>query len=217
MAEKLLVKKFLYEHRFGVFLTSLMALISVDLLFPREIQKQVIQFMVIQNIIISTVLFIKKSKKEKSIITVLIVISIINLISTVVFPDFNIDYWTYLVGLVYFVFVSIHLLSDIYKLKKLTREAVFGVFAGFILMAIISGFLFLIVESIVPNSFSGINDKNDLESYMYFSFITLMTIGYGDITPLTDIARKLVITVALIGHFYTVFVAAIVVGKMFSK
>jgi len=59
------------------------------------------------------------------------------------------------------------------------------------------------------------------ESYsdglMYFSFVTLLTIGYGDIIPITQIAQKATIFVGLIGQFYLVILTAITVGKYLNQ
>ena len=53
----------------------------------------------------------------------------------------------------------------------------------------------------------------ELDSIMYYSYITLMTIGYGDIVPATPLAQKATILTGLMGQFYLVIVTAIVVGK----
>ena len=52
---------------------------------------------------------------------------------------------------------------------------------------------------------------------MYFAYITLMTIGYGDILPITDLAQKASMFIGLIGQFYLVILTAIVVGKYINQ
>jgi len=47
----------------------------------------------------------------------------------------------------------------------------------------------------------------------YFSFVTILSIGYGDILPLTLVAKRAVMLVGLISYFYTAFVSGIVIGK----
>jgi voltage-gated potassium channel Kch len=52
---------------------------------------------------------------------------------------------------------------------------------------------------------------------MYFSFTTLLTIGYGDILPITQVAQKAAIFVGLTGQFYLVILTAITVGKYLNQ
>ena len=50
-------------------------------------------------------------------------------------------------------------------------------------------------------------------SIIYYSYITLVTIGYGEIIPVTPIAQKSAILIGLLGQIYVVIVTALVVGK----
>lgn len=55
-----------------------------------------------------------------------------------------------------------------------------------------------------------------LTNLNYFSFTTLLTIGYGDILPVSLVAKRAVMLVGLAGHFYTVFTTSIIIGKYLS-
>ncbi len=73
-----------------------------------------------------------------------------------------------------------------------------------------------------PNSFEGLysatfNAGEFTERIMYFSYITLLTIGYGDILPITPLAQKAVVLIGLAGQFYLVIITAIVVGKYINQ
>jgi hypothetical protein len=50
--------------------------------------------------------------------------------------------------------------------------------------------------------------------YLYFSFITLTTTGYGDLTAAADVGRMLAVTEALLGQLYLVSVVALVIGNV---
>jgi hypothetical protein len=77
--------------------------------------------------------------------------------------------------------------------------------------------VFFSIELAAPNSFSGMveggNISDKINSLIYYSYITLMTIGYGDITPISDVAQKATMFFAMIGQFYMVIVTAVVVEK----
>ena len=55
------------------------------------------------------------------------------------------------------------------------------------------------------------------ERLMYFSYITMLTIGYGDILPTNLLAQKAAVLIGLIGQFYLVIITAIIVGKYINQ
>jgi voltage-gated potassium channel Kch len=51
----------------------------------------------------------------------------------------------------------------------------------------------------------------------YFSLVTLATVGYGDITPATELARSLAVVEAIVGQFYIAVLIADLIGKKLSQ
>lgn len=95
-------------------------------------------------------------------------------------------------------------------------ETISAVFAGFILLGVVSSIIFMSIDSAFIGAFSGVETR-DFPDFLYFSFITLLTIGYGDISPTLEVSKKTVVLVGLLGHFYTVFVTAIIIGKYLGE
>ena len=78
------------------------------------------------------------------------------------------------------------------------------------------------IEMVHPDSFTGLSAMNSAsntlrESIMYFSYITLLTIGYGDILPVTYLAQKATMLIGLMGQFYLAIMTAIIVGKFINQ
>jgi hypothetical protein len=74
-------------------------------------------------------------------------------------------------------------------------------------------FLYSAVESAVPGSFSAVEfDPSMLMAFVYFSFVTMTTLGYGDITATTEISQALVIIETLMGQLYL----AILIARLVS-
>jgi hypothetical protein len=118
----------------------------------------------------------------------------------------------------YFLLISFKVYRDIYRAKDVNAEIISAVFCGFIILGLISSLFFFIIESNIPDSFSNLGDGLEkMQNLQYFSFITLMTIGYGDIVPLTMLAKKTVLLTGLLGTFYTVFVMGIIIGKFLKN
>ena len=59
--------------------------------------------------------------------------------------------------------------------------------------------------------------ESDFLTWVYFSFTTLTTLGYGDVAPRSDVARMLAILEALIGQIYLVVIVARLVGSYMRR
>ena len=128
-----------------------------------------------------------------------------------------------IVYLIFYITVTITLIKQIWDSKIVDKSVFLGLMSGYLSLGLIAFFMFLAIESSFPNSFDGLSNsiingasfKN--ESLLYYSFITLLTIGYGEITPLTAMAQKASILTGLMGQFYLVIVTAVVIGKYISN
>ncbi|MEW5009224.1 MAG: potassium channel family protein [Cycloclasticus sp.] len=85
----------------------------------------------------------------------------------------------------------------------------------YFLLGIIWALFYLYTDQLTDNTFTGLTaeEPGKLWSYIYFSFITLSTLGFGDITPVNEFARALVYIEAISGQFYlTILVASLIGG-----
>lgn len=92
---------------------------------------------------------------------------------------------------------------------------VVGSVAAFLLLGLIWALLYLITLEFWPMGIRGIEYKNwndNLGAAIYFSFITMTSTGYGDITPLLPVTRTLAYLQAITGTFYMAVVVASMVG-----
>jgi voltage-gated potassium channel len=125
--------------------------------------------------------------------------------------------WQGIIYLIYFFLVAKEVYKEVLYAKTVTRELLAAVLCGFVLLCLFGTFLYYQIDIKLPNSFSNLGEKRGVLSNLnYFSFTTLLTIGYGDITPLSMVAKRAVMLMGLMGHFYTVFVTSIIIGKYLS-
>ena len=90
--------------------------------------------------------------------------------------------------------------------------------SGLLLIGYSGFFLFLLLESFQPGSFRGPDPGGvSLQDLFYFSYISLMTIGYGDITPVSWAARNATVLVSLSANIYSLVVIASIVGRTFAS
>jgi hypothetical protein len=88
-----------------------------------------------------------------------------------------------------------------------TATRVTGAVAVYLLFGLTWTYLYSLIDHLLPGAFalpasSGITETNRQESFTYFSFITLTTLGYGDITPVHPLARLCAVIQALFGQLY---------------
>lgn len=122
-------------------------------------------------------------------------------------------------------FVVATILWDIFGQRTVTTDGVFGAFCGYLLTALAFGHIDCVIESSAPGSFQGssefalrvANPEHQFFLLSYFSLVTLTTVGYGDITPVSDAARSVAAVEAVTGQFYVAVVVADLIGKRVSQ
>lgn len=101
------------------------------------------------------------------------------------------------------------ILSQIISHDKVTIQTVMGGLAAYALIGFVSAAVFQGIDLITGLTF--LNGAVQPGDYTYFSFVTLTTVGYGDITAATELAKRLVVVEAFVGQvFIIVFVARLV-------
>ncbi|MGH8385394.1 MAG: potassium channel family protein [Pseudomonas sp.] len=105
-----------------------------------------------------------------------------------------------------------------YILKRgpITADKLHGALAGYIMLAIVWSFVYAMVEIVAAGSFGpgqlDFREPGTFFKLIYFSFTTLTTTGYGDVLPLTNHARSLVMIEEFSGVFYVSVVIARLAG-----
>ena len=209
----------LFRYRFPIFFSSLLSILFLGMFIPASIfDTYVSPVLFVLNISTGLILVSYNQRLIKIVIAILLLVCLMYL------GEFVLNRKELIVDLVkiscFFVFytiISVDLIKQVLKAQLVGINEIFGLVSGYICLGLLGVFLCLTVEYIHPNSFSGIDQNLSLsENLLYFSYITLMTIGYGDITPLTELARKASILIGLAGQIYMVVITAIIVGKYIS-
>ncbi|MFN6087547.1 MAG: potassium channel family protein [Cyclobacteriaceae bacterium] len=115
---------------------------------------------------------------------------------------------------VYLIIILIVIVVTIFDGNRMTPNKIIGGVAAYLLLAQMWTALYMAVDLIDPNSFllGGKPIAEDAMAHLsYFSFITLSTTGYGDVTAIGPLARTLVIFETLIGQLFpAIFIAKLV-------
>ncbi len=117
------------------------------------------------------------------------------------------------------------ILRACYREATVSADSVYGAFCGYLLVGLAFGHLYCLIETVAPGSFLG---KEAMAMplqhpdrfhflFTYFSFATLTTVGFGDITPAREMARGLAVVEAVLGQFYIAVLVAELIGKRVSQ
>ena len=116
----------------------------------------------------------------------------------------------------FYTFVVLNLLRYILSSKSVNSSVISAAVSSYFLIGICWGFLYSLIETLAPNSFIFSNDLIQSHylwpDFIYYSFVTLTTVGFGDIMPHSHLARSLTILEAICGAFFM----AILVAKLVS-
>ena len=103
---------------------------------------------------------------------------------------------------------------------EITINSVVGSICIYLLLGMIWALLYALISQYMPEAFSGIDQadwKQALPDFVYFSFVVLTTLGFGDLLPVSPIARFLVSMEAIFGVFYMAIVVSSLVGARLAS
>jgi len=110
---------------------------------------------------------------------------------------------------VFFAFVAVIILESLIKETEVTTDVIMAAVCVYLLLALFWSFAFSVLEYFQPGSFQ-ISERTGkaFQDFSYFSFVTLTTLGYGDIVPLTAPAKTLASVEAVMGQIYIAVLVA---------
>jgi hypothetical protein len=120
-------------------------------------------------------------------------------------------------GLLLVAFVVVNLLGFVLRAPSVNAEVLCASISAYLMLGLIWTMAYWLVDQLTPggafsfNTNAGRQSMNGFNAF-YFSFITLSTVGYGDITPLSRIARWLAALEAMTGLLYV----AVLIARLVS-
>ena len=118
----------------------------------------------------------------------------------------------------FFGLLMFHVFFRLFRAEYVTMNLIYAAVAGYILIGLIGGMGFRVINHFYEHSFvfsSGLDAK--IDDLTYFSFVTLSSLGYGDIPPVSAPGKSLAILISICGQMYTVVAIGIIIGKYILK
>jgi len=112
-----------------------------------------------------------------------------------------------------FVLLAGIVAAKVFESGAVTMNRVMGAVVLYLLLGLCWALVYDLVIGADATAFNGVtSERGRLDRWVYYSFVTLTTVGFGDITPVSPVARSLTILEALVGQLYP----AILLGRLVS-
>lgn len=129
------------------------------------------------------------------------------------------------IGALFFVAVTGKIVHSLFASQELSLDSIFGAICGYLLLGVAWALIYAMIhhansqsfrfdEAIAPQMEHAEFSRN---VFIYYSFVTLTTVGYGDVTPLSIPARTLSWVEAVTGQLYLAVLIAGLIGALVAK
>ncbi len=214
------IKTNVYAVRFELFFASLMLILFGSLVIPDfYFEKYLMPILLLLNIG-GGVLLVAHKKTILQFFRVLFVAALVLYVVThfmVLSFHLGLELSKLALYALFYATVTLELIKQVWNAKRVGKTVIMGLITGYLSLGLLCFFIFYAIEVITPHSFSGLlaidSSTTMADSLMYYSYVTLLSIGYGDIIPATAIAQKAAVFTGLLGQFYIVIITAVVVAK----
>ncbi len=128
------------------------------------------------------------------------------------------------VNILYFVVIVASLIKEIAMAREVTSGVILSSIAGYLLMGIIYSIFIAFIIQQDPAAFTAVKPEEagtgagaNASIPLYFGYVTLASLGYGDILPLKPYTRSLATFIVVSGQFYIAIIVALLVGKFSAR
>jgi hypothetical protein len=199
-----------------ILLIAILLFIAASLLSGDRFEESIL-VSVCSSLVLLSATFAIREKRQRLIF---FAIGVILIKEGTTYLDLNryIDALASLANVGFFLYVVFHLVRQVARSKEVNFFVILESINGYLLVGLSGSVLLALVYRIQENAFAFASEgPKQMSEFVYFGFITLTTIGYGEITPLTGLARLMAIFTGISGQLYIAIIIAALVGKYLSQ
>lgn len=205
---------------------SILALLVFQPLVPESFLREGVVTLTLSVILVASIYAISDDKAKY------VIASIVLLIPSLAFTfihyfshgenSLTISYISKIAFLFYVTYVS---LLHVLKAERVSDDSIYGAVCVYLLMGLSWAHLYALIEQLNPGSFNGLAidysrsdlTTNVLRDFIYFSYGTLSTLGFGDIIPTSMASRSFAFLEALSGQIYLTVLVARIMGMYIKQ
>ena len=206
------------KGHFSLLLMTLLAMFFILPLVPAELR--IIDRLMSGFGILVLISCMRAAVDSRRTLTVVIVLGLLNVVFNAIdaidpFTNIGLVMVELIIGLLYYALIFFIIMRRVLDSTPVTSDKIFGAVSAYMLIGIIWALIFALFQTVNPGSFlipeHMLSEKAWGVWALYFSYVSLTTIGYGDITPLTPAAQIYAFLEAVCGQiFLTVLIARLV-------
>ena len=207
--------------RFG-FSSLLIWLVSIQLIFPYVVSSRFAGYFLSVGFSLSLISSVYIFSHQQRVLITALILAVPTFVTTwfaQIYPTPVLALIDTSTNILFFGYVIAQLIMQVFSTRLVTRETISGSICIYLLMGYFWTFLYILCDFVWPDSFEGLvpSQLHTQYNYLYYSFVTLTTLGYGDITPVTPPAQSLAIMEAITGQLYLTVMVARLVGMHISQ
>ena len=123
------------------------------------------------------------------------------------------------------IFITVFMIRHIARSENVTLTILINSINCYLFIGLLGAVLLAMIDilrKIVFNLDAGVinfagSTTHRFHDYIYFSFITMTTLGYGDVTPISSFAKSTAVVIAIVGQLYLTILVAMLVGKFLRR
>ena len=187
--------------------------------FPGPLGTHLVQAFSVINIAIGIYGFKTSYKFFGTSITLVLAVAVIVFLS-VILEELKLYYLHLFILFIFYVWAIYLAMKQILFSGVVDANKIVGAICIYLLMGLIWALMYLFLAQAIPGAFNGLEQLvwyDNFANVAYYSFVTLTTLGYGDISPVIPIARFLVYMEAVVGVFYMAILVASLIGVSISS
>jgi voltage-gated potassium channel len=211
------VKSVTEKNNFVYLMASLVILLLVGALvdqFPNTLGQYVFQTFSVVTLALSIVDFrASRSRLNTGIGFTLLALIIVAL--GILLDTAGMSYLHLIVLILFYCWATWLAARQVLFTGPIDGNKIVGAICIYLLIGLIWSLFYLLIAQLLPNAFNGLEQQVwyvNFADVAYYSFVTLTTVGYGDISPITPLARFLVYMEAIVGVFYMAILVASLIG-----